>query len=156
MRSRAAIGNHPLHPALVGLPIGAFFLAMVADVAFLVTHRAFWAEMAAASLAVGALTAVAAAFVGLIDFTALPLGTRLRRTAVVHLVLNVAAVVLYASSLYVRSHAPDLRYTPSALALSLSFVALGLLGVSGWLGGQMVFEMHAGVVESRVAAKQAS
>ena len=26
MRSRAAIGNHPIHPAMVTLPIGAFFL----------------------------------------------------------------------------------------------------------------------------------
>ena len=34
MRSRAAIGNHPIHPMLVPLPIGAFFLALVGDVAY--------------------------------------------------------------------------------------------------------------------------
>lgn len=32
MRSRAAIGNHPIHPALVAIPIGAFFFVLVAGV----------------------------------------------------------------------------------------------------------------------------
>jgi uncharacterized membrane protein len=29
MRGRAAIGNHPIHPALVAIPIGAFFVVLV-------------------------------------------------------------------------------------------------------------------------------
>ena len=42
MRSKAAIGNHPIHPPLVALPIGAFFLAFVGDAAHASTGGDFW------------------------------------------------------------------------------------------------------------------
>jgi hypothetical protein len=31
MKSRAALGNHPLHPGVVPLPIGSFFVALALD-----------------------------------------------------------------------------------------------------------------------------
>lgn len=31
MRSKAAIGNHPIHPMIVPIPIGAFTLALLGD-----------------------------------------------------------------------------------------------------------------------------
>ena len=33
MQSRAAIGEHPIHPVLITIPIGAFVLALIADIA---------------------------------------------------------------------------------------------------------------------------
>lgn len=50
LRSRAAVDRHPLHPARVTLPLGAFGVALVADAAHLVTaapvgcHTAFVAR----------------------------------------------------------------------------------------------------------------
>ena len=43
MKSNAAIGNHPIHPMLVPIPIGAFVLAFVGDLAsFWNPAEAFW------------------------------------------------------------------------------------------------------------------
>lgn len=49
MRSRAAIGNHPIHPALVPIPIGAFFLVLVGDIAHTSTQAAFWYQFSEAT-----------------------------------------------------------------------------------------------------------
>src|SRR4029077_7607034 len=37
MKSTAALGNHPIHPLLVPIPIGAFFLVLWGDVAQLLS-----------------------------------------------------------------------------------------------------------------------
>lgn len=156
MRSRAAIGNHPLHPALVALPIGAFFLVLVADLAYLNSHRAFWAEMSGVALAVGVIGALIAAVPGLIDYSALPAGSRLRATATAHMVIMLTVVTLDAASLYLRSHSEGTPFQPSTSALALSFLAFALLGAAGWLGGKMVFELRAGVVEPEESRRERS
>lgn len=146
MKSRASIGNHPLHPAMVAVPIGAFFLALLADLGFLNDGRPFWAEMALIAVCVGVVTALIAAVLGFIDFTGLPEGSRVRGIAIYHMAINVAAVLLYTVSAYLRwSFGPP--YSPSVIALASSFFALAILLVGGWLGGKMVFELRAGVVE---------
>jgi uncharacterized membrane protein len=146
MRSRASIANHPLHPAMVAVPIGAFFLALLADLGFLSDGRPFWAEMSLIALCVGIVTALIAAVLGFIDFTGLPAGSRVRGIAVYHMLINVASVLLYTVSAYLRySFGPP--YSPSTIAMGASFFALAILLVGGWLGGKMVFELRAGVVE---------
>lgn len=146
MKSRASIGNHPLHPAMVAVPIGAFFLALLADLGFLSDGRPFWAEMSLIAVCVGVATALIAAVLGFIDFTGLPDGSRVRGIAIYHMVINLAAVLLYTVSAYLRwSFGPP--YSPSVIALAASFFALAILMVGGWLGGKMVFELRAGVVE---------
>jgi uncharacterized membrane protein len=47
VRSRAAIGRHPIHPALVALPIGSFFLVFVADVLHALRGDVFWYDFGA-------------------------------------------------------------------------------------------------------------
>lgn len=153
MRSRARIGNHPLHPAMVALPIGAFFLALVADIAFVNDPRPVWAEMAFVAIAVGLVTALIAAVLGFMDFTVLPKGSRVRDIALWHMGLNVLALALYGFSLYLRWTVEEPRFWAGNAALGLSFVAIAVLSASGWLGGKMVFELRAGVVEpSELAA----
>jgi uncharacterized membrane protein len=133
---------------MVALPIGAFFLAMLADIGFLNDPRPFWAEMAAYGIGIGVVTALIAAALGLIDFFGLPEGSRVRATAIVHMVVNVSAVILYAASFYLRYNAATgVAYEPSTAALGASFLALATLLVGGWLGGKMVYELRAGVVE---------
>ncbi len=147
MKSRASIGNHPLHPAMVALPIGAFFLAMISDIGFLNDPRPFWAEMAYYAIGIGVVTALIAAVLGFIDFLGLPDGSKVRQIAIFHMAINVGAVILYAASFYLRHNAEGVAYAPSTAALGASFLALATLLVGGWLGGKMVFELRAGVVE---------
>lgn len=152
MRSRARIGNHPLHPAMVALPVGAFFLALVADILFVNDPRPAWAEMALVALGVGLVTALIAAVLGFMDFTVLPKGSRVRGIALWHMGLNIAALALYGLSFYLRYSVVEPRFAPGNAALGLAFLAIALLSVSGWLGGKMVFELRAGVVEPKELA----
>jgi uncharacterized membrane protein len=48
MKSKAAIGNHPIHPTLVPIPIGAFSLAILGDIMRTVS-RSWVARAGAAS-----------------------------------------------------------------------------------------------------------
>jgi len=147
MRSRAAIGNHPIHPFLVALPVGAFFLALIGDVAYLRTRGLPWADFSGVAIGVGVLTALVAALFGFIDYTGLAPGSAARRIGTSHMALNLAQVALYAASFYLRYTNPT-RFLPTPAALALAFVAFALLLAAGWLGGKMVFELRAGVIES--------
>jgi uncharacterized membrane protein len=39
MKSKTAIGNHPIHPTLVPIPIGAFFIALLDDAMYTASPR---------------------------------------------------------------------------------------------------------------------
>jgi uncharacterized membrane protein len=147
MRSKAAIGHHPIHPMLVALPIGAFVTATIADVLYTARHAALWFDVARVSIAIGLLTAALAAVAGLIDYFGLPLSSAARRTATFHLLLNVGALVFYAISLVLRWQRPPLDPPGWGWAMTLSTLALAVLGLSGWLGGELVFKHRVGVVE---------
>ena len=95
--------------------------------------------MVAVSLKNGILGALAAAVFGLIDLRALP--PHVKGIAQKHMTLNLIVVGLYAINAWLRI-APG-GYTDATLILSI--VAVLLLGISGWLGGHMVYVHDAGV-----------
>ena len=77
MKSKAAIGAHPIHPALVPIPIGAFFLVLVGDVAHAITpNDPFWYDLSFTCLGVGLITAVLAAVFGAIDYLGVPMSRK--------------------------------------------------------------------------------
>jgi uncharacterized membrane protein len=89
--------------------------------------------------------AVAAVF-GLLDFSQLPAGTKVRRTAIWHLGFNSTALVLFLISAIVRAGDPD---QPSVGGFILALIGILVVGVSGYLGGELAY--HHGV---RVADEQ--
>ena len=147
MRSRAALGTHPLHPAMVPLPIGAFFLALVADVTHAVTKNPFFYDTAVFAIGVGIVTALLAAVLGLVDYFGVNMSTAGRRLATIHLSINVVAVVLYAISWLMRRDHGALDTARWPLAFGLAVVPFLMLGISGWIGGKMSYEHKVGVVE---------
>jgi len=82
----------------------------------------------------GIVGALAAALPGLIDLLSLPAGPR--ATAIKHMSINLTVVVLYVINFWMRYDNPA---NPGKLVW-LSLIALGLLVISGWLGGKMVYE----------------
>lgn len=148
MRSKAAIGDHPIHPALVPIPIGAFVLGLIGDIAHASTRDPFWYRFAFVAIGVGVVTSLLAAAFGAIDYFGVPMGDPARRLATWHLVLNVTAVVLYAVSFLLRRHGAALNTDRWGPAFGLAIVGIVLLGVSGWIGGRLAYEHHVGVVES--------
>ena len=104
MRSKAALGNHPLHPLLVTLPVGAFFLVLLGDIGSLMTKDPFWYRFSFDCLAVGILSALVAASVGSIDYLTVKMSVPGRRLATIHMILNLSAVVLYIIDWWLRRH----------------------------------------------------
>ena len=144
MESRAKLFGHPIHPMLIVFPLGLLGMAVVFDIVNLVMHNGYWSEISYWMIAAGVITGLLAAPFGLIDWLAIPTGTRAKRIGAIHGVGNVIVVVLFALSWYTRMPSPR---TPSMLAFALSFVGLALALVTGWLGGELVDRLSVGVDE---------
>jgi uncharacterized membrane protein len=140
--------GHPFHPILVAIPIGTWVASLVFDIIGLaVDDPSPFALGAQVLIAIGVIGALLAAIFGFIDFTGIASGTPAKRTAVIHLSLNLAAVVLFAVNYFVRA-ASD-HDAVSIVGLVLSIIGLVAIGFSGWLGGKLAY--HYGV---RVAAEE--
>ena len=129
--------GHPFHPVAVTIPIGAWSSSLVFDLLGLAADdpRAF-ATGSRWLIAIGLGGAVGASVLGLLDMSRIPAGTPARRTALVHLVLNVTAMVLFSLSLVLRML--DLARVP-VVAFGFSVIASLGLSVSGWLGGKLAY-----------------
>lgn len=145
MRSRARAMGHAIHPVLIVFPLGLLSTAVIFDILYLITDRDGFTVAAAYSIAAGVIGGLVAAVFGLVDWLAIPGGTRAKRIGAFHGLGNVVVVVLFALSWVFRSRAD--AWEPGAGALILGFVGFALAGVTGWLGGELVERLGIGVDE---------
>ena len=142
MRTPASIAGHPIHPMLVPIAIGGFVLSLAFDIACVATGQvAPWATVSYYTMIGGIVGALAAAVFGFIDM--LSLSGYTRSVALKHMGLNLTVVVLYVCNAWLRSGTAD--HAPGGTPFILSLIAAGLLIISGWLGGKMVYEAGVGV-----------
>jgi uncharacterized membrane protein len=123
---------------LVPIPIGLWIFSLVCDL----VHRfggqsPNWEVVAWYTMIGGIIGALAAALPGLVDLVSLP--PHVKRFGIPHMALNLTIVALYAVNAWMR------RDGVTDAAIWLSVLAVILLGVSGWLGGHMVY-VHAAAV----------
>jgi uncharacterized membrane protein len=142
MESRASMMGHPVHPILVPFPIGLLTTSVVFDVVHLLTGGSRWAEISFWMIAVGVIGGLLAAVFGLIDWLAIPSGTRAKAIGLGHGLSNVLMVALFAVNWLLRSGDPG---DPGVLPIVLSFLGVGLVSLGGYLGGELVFRMGIGV-----------
>jgi uncharacterized membrane protein len=134
---------------LVALPIGLWVFSLVSDVIYLMKWSGVvFNDVAFYTMAGGIVGALLAAVPGFIDYLSLPKGT-IKTMAVWHMRINLAVVALFAVNLWLRRDAA----AGAALPVWLSVVGLALLGVSGWLGGELVY-VHGVAVEPQAGAKE--
>jgi len=145
MESRAKLLGHPIHPMVVVLPLGLFIAAVVFDVTYLWRGEATFATVAYWNIAAGVVTGLLAALFGLIDWLAIPWGTRAKRIGLLHGGLNLAVVVVFASVWSLRYSAGEVF--PTTALVGLEVVALLTGAVAGWLGGELVDRLGVGVDE---------
>lgn len=132
--------KHPLHPALVHFPIGLFMLSLFFDLVPLLGEAANWPVRAAFfSMALGVIMALLASVPGLVDWADIRADHPARQRATTHLLLSLVVIILYAVNLGLRAEALNEPATPLGLLL-LSLVGAGLLGVSGYLGGTLIYD----------------
>jgi nitrite reductase/ring-hydroxylating ferredoxin subunit/uncharacterized membrane protein len=125
--------GHPLHPAITDVPIGAWTAGVVFDYVAHFTDRVP-TQAGDVALAVGIVTALAAAATGYTDFHE-TFGQE-RRIALLHGLTNTVVLLLMVGSLALRWWAGAGAH-PVAVALA----TVGWVGVlfGGYLGGHLVF-----------------
>jgi len=139
MTTPASIKSHPIHAMLVPLPIGLWIFALVADVVIHAGGDPGWRTAAFYAIGVGIVGALLAAIPGLIDLVSLPPGPT-RRTGIIHMVLNLVAVAIFAINFLTRFKTVD-----HSGRLLLTALGIVVIGISGWLGGKLVYEGGVGV-----------
>lgn len=128
--------GHPFHSFAVTIPIGAWIAAVLFDLVALVGDDAEAFTVGARWLyAIGVIGAVVAGVLGLLDYARLTPGTRARRIATFHMVLNLSALVLFAIVWVLHLGSDE----PTVAGFVLGIVGLLGLGISGYLGGELVF-----------------
>ena len=146
MASKASFLGHPIHPMLVPFPLALWTTSFVADVLFYF-HRNFSLNVISKFLlAAGCLGAVAAALPGIVDWLTIK-DAEVKRVANWHARINVIALIVFASSLYLRMRWGGASMVGYSLRIPflLSFLGVILISISGWLGGELSFKYGVGV-----------
>ena len=128
--------GHPLHPAITDVPIGAWVIAAIFDIIWLISPTSFaWAARGAeVGVALGILGALGAAVTGLTDWSD-TYGSE-RRVGLNHAIFNTTALILYIISLILRLTQVS---GDSIIAAIIGFIGLIAVLYAAYLGGEMVF-----------------
>lgn len=146
MESKAKAFGHPIHQMLIPFPFGLLATAVIFDIVYLLWDNPTMATVSYWMIIAGIIGGIAAAPFGLIDWLAIPQGTRAKSIGRLHGLGNVVVLVLFVGSWWFRYSSPEVvPYGPGTLALILSFMGFALAGVTGWLGGELVDRLSVGV-----------
>ncbi|MDZ5447305.1 Rieske 2Fe-2S domain-containing protein [Micromonospora sp. 4G57] len=126
--------GHPLHPAMVQVPVGAWISAAVVDL--MPGQR----RAATALVGVGTVSALPAAVAGLNDWASLTRDQR--RIGLAHAASNTIGVALYASSLAARLNGRH------GLGRALAYLGLSAASTGAYLGGHLAYKQGAQTTQS--------
>jgi nitrite reductase/ring-hydroxylating ferredoxin subunit/uncharacterized membrane protein len=124
--------GHPLHAAVVTVPVGAWTAAAVFDL--LGEERA-----ADLCLGLGLLGAAGAAVTGAAQWQDITNQEQPRRVGTLHALLNYSATGLMAGSWLVR------RRGQRQMGMLLSTFGVSIAAASAWLGGELAYDLGIGV-----------
>jgi uncharacterized membrane protein len=142
MESKAKAFGHPIHPMLIPFPLGLLATALIFDLIDMIFGNDNLARAAYYMIAAGIIAGLIAAIPGLVDWTAIPDGTRAKSIGLYHMAMNVIVLVLFAIAwLMRRDGIHDEETTP----LILEIIGGGIAAVSGWFGGELVDRLGVGV-----------
>ncbi|MGC4807945.1 DUF2231 domain-containing protein [Micromonospora sp. DT233] len=126
--------GHPLHPAMVQVPVGAWISAAVLDL--MPGQR----RAATTLVGVGTVAALPAAVAGLNDWAALSRDQR--RVGLVHAASNTVGLALYAGSLAARLRGRH------GTGRALAYLGLTAASAGAYLGGHLAYKQGAQVNQS--------
>jgi nitrite reductase/ring-hydroxylating ferredoxin subunit/uncharacterized membrane protein len=130
--SGAGLG-HPLHPALVTVPLGAWSAATYLDVAGGPGRR----QAARHLIGFGNAVAVPTALAGANDW--IDTSGAEKRVGFVHALLNDAALTLFVGSWLARRRGHQVK------GVALSLAGTATVAAAGWLGGHLAYSLGVGV-----------
>jgi uncharacterized membrane protein len=143
METRFKFLGHPVHPMLIVFPLGLLSTAVVFDALYLITDNRDFAVFSFWAIAAGVIGGLAAALFGLIDWLAIPSGTRAKQVGLIHGGGNVVIVALFAVSWLMRLD--GVAFGPNLLPFVLGLAGALLALVTAWLGGELVYRLRVAV-----------
>ena len=145
METRATVAEHPVHPMLIPFPIALWIFSLASDLIYLFGFGGpVWKDIALYTMVGGIIGGVAAAIPGYIDYRSLS-DPVIVRVAQMHMIINVALIILFTIDAGLRI----LNGTEALLPVFLSVLGVAGLGVSGWLGGELVYVQGVAVQPDR-------
>jgi uncharacterized membrane protein len=128
MSTSASIKGHPIHPMLVGVPVGLFVFSFVCDIIYLMNWGGvLWIDVAYLSMFGGVIGALIAAVPGFIDYLSIN-DQRTKSIGIRHMFTNLVVVALFAVNVYLRTN------DPTRIPFLLSLIGVLLLSYAGWQG----------------------
>jgi uncharacterized membrane protein len=143
--SKVKVLDHPVHPMLVAFPITLFTMTLVAFIVYAVGGDLMWYRVGYWANVAGVIAALVAAIPGFIDWLGIPNHLEAKRVGVLHMVLNLIVVAIFAINLGIQASYDDALAPPATLAVLLSAVGVVTLLVSGYFGWSLVQTHHVGV-----------
>jgi uncharacterized membrane protein len=128
---------------LIVLPLGLFIGAVVFDGIYLWRGSSTLATVGYWNIAGGIVGGLLAAVFGLIDWLAIPSGTRAKRIGVWHALSNVVVILAFAFVWWARYSSGQLATTTGLFMIQVIALLIGAVG--GWLGGELVDRLGVGV-----------
>jgi len=146
MKTPARLFGHPIHPMIIPFPFALWTFSLIADLIYYFgNHDYVWVNVAFYTLAGGLVGGVLAAIPGIADYFSIR-DRKVSSIAAWHARCNVVALLSFAASFYLRT-ASGSRMVNGSLTIPVLLSAFGflLIGVSGWLGGELVYKHHVGI-----------
>jgi len=132
--------GHPSHPMFVHFPVAFFLGALALDVLSLLGRFPAAPLAATWALVGGFLGLVPTVLTGLVDWWGMVPGSRKRRWATRHALVQTAASALFLAALLVRYGGRG-RAEAEPAWIALEAVGAAVLVVGQWLGGVLVYGM---------------
>jgi uncharacterized membrane protein len=140
---RLSVLGHPVHPILQAIPASLLPASTTFDVLARLGDEEGLSEAGHYSLIFGLIGATGAAATGILDYYEIE-NRPVRRVALYHGLANAGLIGSYVLSFRRRKdHKAD------GPALALSVLGAALIGLSGYLGGELVYEHGVRVGEDR-------
>lgn len=138
--------GHPLHPAIVHVPVGAWTAACLLDgcIRLGASHPTL-PRVALYSVVFGLLATLFAVPTGLAEWTAIKKEKPAWRLGLYHLLLNAGAAIVWAGNVGLRLSALETTDPISNAVLLTSLVGTALLFWGAYLGHLMAFDHGIGV-----------
>ena len=143
MRSKAQIASHPIHPMLVAFPVGLWITSFIFDLIGAWSHEQAYFTASFYMIIAGCVGAAMAAVPGVIDlFGTIPKRSSARSRGYLHGSLNTLALLDF---IYVAWRRGSPALPADGVAIGCSLVGVILIGISGWLGGTLVYHNQIGI-----------
>jgi uncharacterized membrane protein len=133
MITKASFMDHPFHPMLIVFPLGLWVFSFVCCVIFKITNSSVWNTVSIYSLGGGIIGGVLAALPGIIDLFSLP-PSRAQKIGIWHMIVNINVLTILIIVFFLK-----IFNQADLISFILFIIGIILLGLSGWLGGELVY-----------------